>query len=316
MDIAYSINERYVDYCLVSICSLLDNNKGADVNIHILYDNLPDESICRITDFVEKRNGRLLFHKIEESSVSGLILKSWPKSAWYRIFLPSILDSCIKRVLYLDSDTVVSGSISDLFDMDMTGCSLAGCVDVMTLDNSVFKRLDYSKESGYICSGVLLMNLDYFRKNDLTSQILGYARDHAEILRYPDQDAINYVCRDSKILLPLKYETMNSYFRNDEFVRLYHHDFKGMITDPRIIHYAGCPPWFIETNIHPYTSLFWRYAREIRGIKLQHFSRGMTIPKNMVKFMLGIFGMKKYSGHCRINLKRFAKNHQIDYTDS
>jgi len=243
--------------------------------------------------------------------VKGLILNDWPRSAWYRIFLPFILGEEVHRVLYLDSDTVVSGSLKDLFQMNMVGRSLAGCVDLMTLDDEIFERLNYPKSSGYICSGVLLMNLDYFREHGITEKILAYARENASILRYPDQDAINYICRNTKILLPLKYETMNSYFRSEEFVRRYKDDFPGMINDPRIIHYAGCPPWFLETNVHPYIHLFWHYAKEVGGIKLEHFSRGMTIPKNIIKYLLGRLGVKKYSCHCKINIKRFARRNNI-----
>lgn len=311
MDIAYSINEKYVGYCLVSIASLLDNNKNTLIRVHILYDELSTQAIKRISDFAERGNATVEFHKIEERSVSGLILNHWPKSAWYRIFLPQILSRDVSRVLYLDSDTVVSGSISELFEMDMSGKSLAGSVDVMTLDDEVFRRLDYSKESGYICSGVLLMNLDYFRSHDLTHEILAYARNNSDVLKYPDQDAINYICRETKLLLPLKYETMNSYFRSEMFIERYKKDFAEMITDPRIIHYAGCPPWFIETNVHPFTDLFWHYARQVGGIRKQSFSRGMTIPKNIIKYLLGNLGLRKFSGHCKINAIKFARKHNI-----
>lgn len=311
MDIAYSINEKYVGYCLVSVCSLLDNNRGCRINIHILYDSLLPDSINRIRDFIAQRGGNVVFHEVAEESVSGLILNSWPQSAWYRIFLPQILGEDVERVLYLDSDTIVSGPIAELFEMDMNGKSLAGCVDVMTLNDEVFTRLGYHKSLGYICSGVLLINLDYFRIHNITQEILSYAKKNAEVLKYPDQDAINYICRDTKLLLPLKYETMNSYFRNDEFVNLYHDQFADMIADHRIIHYAGCPPWFIETSVHPFTNLFWHYAKQVCGIKMCHFSSGMTILKNIVKFILGKVGVDKYNGHCKLSVRKFAKKHHI-----
>lgn len=311
MDIAYSINEKYVNYCLVSICSLLKNNKASLVRIHILYDDLSADAISRITHFVTQRGGEIQFHKIDDSAVAGLILQHWPKSAWYRIFLPTILDKKVHRVLYLDSDTVVSGPISDLFEIDMSDKSLAGCLDIITLQDEVFSRLNYPRDKGYICSGVLLMNLDYFRANNLSKSILDFARSNSDILVHPDQDAINYVCRDSKMLLPLKYETMDSYFRNEQFVAANKKDFAGMIEDPRIIHYAGCPPWFIETNTHIYSNLFWSYASEVGGVKLLHFSKGITILKNIVKFGLGKMGVNRYSAHCKINLKRFVRHHGI-----
>ena len=311
MNIAYSINDKYVGYCLVSICSLLANNNGRDVTIHILYEELQEGSIKRISEFVNNKGGKIAFHRIKESSVEGLILANWPKSAWYRVFLPIILGQEIDRVLYLDSDTVISGPISELFDMDLNGHSLAGCLDIMTLEDEIFHRLEYPKESGYICSGVLMMNLDYFRKNDLTFKIMSYARENATKLKYPDQDAINYVCHDSKSLLPLKFETMNSYFRNDAFIAAHRNEFAGMIEDPRIIHYAGCPPWFIETNTHIYSNLFWKYARDVGGVKLLHFSKGITIPKNIVKFLLGKIGVARYSSHCKINLKKFIIENNI-----
>lgn len=311
MDIAYSINEKYVNYCLVSVCSLLSNNKPSSVRIHILYDDLSDSALSRINDFISKRGGEVRFHKIDDAVVADLILQNWPKSAWYRIFLPQILGSDIHRVLYLDSDIVVSGSISELFEIDMTDISLAGCLDVITLQDEVFSRLNYSKDKGYICSGVLLMNLDYFRNHGLTKAILDFARNNSNLLIHPDQDSINFVCQDSKLLLPLKYETMDSYFRSREFIEAHKADFPGMIEDPRIIHYAGCPPWFIETNTHIYSKLFWRYASEVDGVELLHFSKGITILKNIVKFLLGKIGVERYSSHCKIRVNGFVKKYGI-----
>jgi len=57
MDIAYSIDEKYVGYCLTSIASLLDNNQNDDVIIHILFDDLSDSAVSRISDFMAKRGG-------------------------------------------------------------------------------------------------------------------------------------------------------------------------------------------------------------------------------------------------------------------
>lgn len=169
------------------------------------------------------------------------VSSNWPAAIWDRILIPEILPKSVDRVLYLDCDVVVNDSLDDLFTMSLDSKSVAGCLDTQDYDMEVFHRLGYERRLRYICTGVLLMNLKYWRTNNLKSQILEYAVGRN--LKFPDQDAINHVCCNSKIVLSPMYGVLVTYFRNKKFMKEHYKLLPLLLASPQIIHYAGYQPW-------------------------------------------------------------------------
>lgn len=56
LNIAYAINEAYVDYCIVSIASILKNNSGKQISFHILTDSLSAKAKSKIQDLITHHN--------------------------------------------------------------------------------------------------------------------------------------------------------------------------------------------------------------------------------------------------------------------
>lgn len=265
--VSYAINEGYVDYCRVSMLSLMENNPDMEVCFHILTDNLSEKAVCRLHDLATSHKCSVRIYEIPDQKVNHLDLNGWSKIAWYRLFLPELVDSNVSRLLYLDTDIIIAGSLDELFDTDLEDNSLAGCRDIMSYYPALYNRIGYDMKYGYICSGVLLMNLDYFRNHDLGNEILKFSTEHSERINFPDQDAINCVCHKTMKLLPLKYGILAPFFTDQEFMLNHKDEVTEMINDPRIIHYAGCAPWIKENYKHYYHDLFWQYANKIGGIQ-------------------------------------------------
>ena len=93
------------------------------------------------------------------------------------------------RVLWLDCDTIVDGDISELFEMDMQGNYFAGCREHIKGD--------------YINAGVLLMDLDAIRRDDIDN-VLVCVLNHQK-LELPDQDAINDVAKGHILFIDSKF---------------------------------------------------------------------------------------------------------------
>lgn len=307
IDVSYAINERYVDYCLVSMLSLMESNTGSEVNFHILTDSLSSASKLKLQDWVSKYNCRILFYEIPDAWIDGLALNCWSKCAWYRLFLPQLLPTDISKILYLDTDTIITGSITELFELDLSSYSIAGCEDIMSFYEGTFERLGYSHQEGYICSGVLLLNLDYFRKNDLSNKIFDFARTHPERINFPDQDAINCVCHSTTLHLPLKYDILAPFLSDKSFFHKHQDVVVEMLKDPRIIHYAGCNPWKKEVQRHYYHDAFWKYADQIGNIRPVSIYSPKVKVIITVKQLLAHFGVKKYK-------KYLNKNHIADFS--
>ena len=75
-----------------------------------------------------------------------------------RLFMGEMLPDCVKRVLYLDCDTVVLASLKKLWQTDLKG-RLFGAVMEPTIYPAVKASIGLGKEDPYFNSGVLLIDL-------------------------------------------------------------------------------------------------------------------------------------------------------------
>ena len=251
--IAFGINDAYAPYVSVTIKSIIENNRKNDIHIHVLTDKISKSNQRRLADIVAGcKSAKLEIHTVDDSLLNGLKTRVWTIYIWYRVLLPKILPIEVKKVLYLDADTLVTTDLRELFSLDMIDKSIAASIDVQSFDDGTFERCRYDKSKKYVCSGVLLMNLEYWRENGLADKLIDWANRHRERIAFPDQDAINHVCRDSKIVLPLRFGILNVFFQNDFFCRdEYAAQLRDCIERPAIIHYAGCYPWIRFFDSHP-----------------------------------------------------------------
>lgn len=135
-----------------------------------------------------------------------------------RLFLSKIIEE--KRALWLDVDTLVLGSLDELFEMDMTNKAVASVMEPRNLNIGEEIR-------PYINSGVTLFNLEYIREHKLDDQMLKMINTLQR--DYADQDVINHVCRGRIKYLDPKFNTSPST--------------GGIITVPIIMHFTLKKIW-------------------------------------------------------------------------
>lgn len=246
--IAFGINNNHSKYIRVVINSIAVNNKNIDFYLHIINDGLSNSNKKKLNNEIYNHpNLRIKYYNIDAKIFEGLVTREWHVSTWYRILLPQLLDKDIKKILYLDSDTLVNGNLEELFKIDLKDYSLAAVPNVLYLKESYLKRLSMNKSENYICAGVMLINLEYWRQNDITEKIFSFANNYSRLLVCPDQDAINVV-NDGKIkLLPFEYG--------------YLLDFPGK-QQSIIFHYGYLKPWKFTKNC-PYFNIWKKYNNNL-----------------------------------------------------
>ena len=263
MHVAFCVNDGYAQYIMVTIKGLLENNSNPIV-IHVLSDYISERNVTRLKDLVSPYTfAELKFIIVDDSKLRGL-KDTWTIYTWYRVLLPEILDKDVHRVLYLDADVLVTGNIGELFRLDMTGKAIAGTIDFQSKDISTYKRCGYEPEKEYVCAGIMLMNLDYWREHDIANQVVRWGRDNNDRIQFPDQDSINYICRNAKILLPLKYDIVDGFFHDDYYYQHYPRELRECVDAPVIIHYAGQAPWVVELSNHLLQDEWEKYNRELK----------------------------------------------------
>lgn len=279
--IAFCANNDYIPYVSVAIKSILENHSKTNINIHILTNYISEEKLNIVKElFYSYQEQQLKIHIVDDTSLKGL-KDTWSIYTWYRVLLPQILPANIHRILYLDADVIVKDNLQDLFILNMENKAIAGTIDIETFNNITFERCGFEMEKKYICAGVMLMNLDYWREYNLTNKIIDWGRKNNDRIKFPDQDTINYLCRDNKIILPLRYGIQSAFFINDQFYQEpLSKELSDCINRPAIIHYAGCAPWIKELSTHLQTHEWIKYNQMLPNpVKRKYMTKGWNLIK-------------------------------------
>ncbi|MDD5054173.1 MAG: glycosyltransferase family 8 protein [Candidatus Nanoarchaeia archaeon] len=234
--VCYCVDKDYEKYAVVSIISLLLNSK-INPEIHIIHSDLADKKKLKIAEKLFKK--KFKYYLAEDSEFYGLpILGGY--SVYYRLLAPRIFPKKIKKILYLDCDTIIEGDLSGLFSVDLHGKALAAAEDInmIKLDLKNFKkRLGIPKNGSYFNSGVMLLNLDFFRKKNLSKKIIDFMKKNVEKIVMHDQDGLNAVLHNDWIILPEEYNFICSPFWDFS---------KAKNSAPKIVHFAGIKPELLK----------------------------------------------------------------------
>lgn len=270
INVAFCFDENLVKQVRVSVASLLDAGKDPDVHYRICCVCTKEAAGVRgeLEKIVTARDGQsqLRLVDIENPYRKAYEVRGISAGAYLRLELPELLPD-MDRILYLDIDTLVRGSLKELWQIDMGKYLLAGVKAAVNItdkwdwnsDRPYWHMLEDMKGS-YVNSGVLLMNLDAMRREDLRQRWEELSKLR---MYYQDQDMLNISCKGRIYHLPARYNRF-AYFSDEEYGQfveegLYtQEECREAVTAPVIIHYAADKPWKrYDGNL---CSLWWDYV--------------------------------------------------------
>lgn len=269
INILCATDDNYVPYCGIMLTSVFENNRDVEVNAYVLIDTPLKKNNRRKMEKLTKQYGqKICFVMVDNSKLKQYPTKDmpyWSIAMYYRILAAELLSIDIKTILYLDCDIIVNGSLEKVFEIDLTNKAIAAAEDIFTYSDVRQKSLDYPVEAGYFNSGVLLINLDYWREHEISKQCFQYLVDNYAKLSANDQDVLNAVLWDKRVLLPLKYNYQVQ-FLSKYFYELQNEEMKKEVLDvyssPIIIHFANAiKPWSIMYYKKPFLSDWLYYKR-------------------------------------------------------
>ena len=169
-------------------------------------------------------------------------------SSLLKFSIPDFLPD-VKKVLYLDGDILVKQDLTELFEMPLKKTYAAGVRDMA---GEVIARFhDKLSLDRYLNSGMMLLNLDLMRRDDLTNRLYRTKKEHPEY-QCMDQDVFNDVFRGNITWLPPKYNLMFANLAGihlpiEDVNRFYgtgYDSYEEMIDDACIIHLTNeRKPW-------------------------------------------------------------------------
>lgn len=193
MVVCYFFDRKYARHTLTSIYSLLVN-KNKVLRIYCVYlEGVRTVDLSKINKLCSAFKAHVVFIKQEKSPLMNFDVHSHFSHANFgRLLLPEILKN-ESKVLYLDSDTIINGNITDLYLTEIDEYLFAGVVDEVGAKSTKIPGVDYKK---YINSGVLLMNLEFLRIDNYYDKILQVYSKYRECITWVDQCLINIYARD------------------------------------------------------------------------------------------------------------------------
>ncbi len=293
MDIIHCIDDKYVPFCAVAIESLCQNNSG-NINYHIISASLDENNKDILREvIVDKYNHAVNFYDVDNSLLKDCIIRDGDHvslATYLRILIPKILPNNISKALYLDCDLIINGNISSLFTIDLNDYASGAVFDGGTDDIRTYNRLKYSSGNGYFNAGVLLMNLEYWRINNVMESLFSFIKEHPERLMFWDQDAINSVLAGKIKRLPFKYNMTDPFYQiNPPLRQEYLDEIEQARLNPVILHFATAnKPWY-EDNQHPLKYKFYQYLSMTRW-KNQYPIRA-SFKKRCLKFIEKYFNL-------------------------
>jgi len=116
------------------------------------------------------------------------------KAAFARLLAPSILAD-VDRVLYLDSDVLVTGDIVELWRCDLGGLARGAVRDPLFVflgqDVRNCRQFGISPLHHYFGTGVMLMDLRQWRNEDVEPRLLELGAPSRLVRRFNDQSILN-----------------------------------------------------------------------------------------------------------------------------
>ena len=263
INVCLACDDNYSKYAGVVITSILANaNPSDNLSFYILDGGITEERKSEILSLKYIKDCEINFVDIDESLFEEYKKVKSHKyvtlATYYRLKLPSLLPN-VKRVIYLDCDMVVTTSLKELFNVELNEKPLAGVSDI--------KKKRVKANPTYVNAGMLVMDLDNMREQNLEDRFLEWTKEHIETIKTGDQEIINAVCFNNILVIEDEWNVQSSNFTNRS----------SYTRNPKIIHFtAKLKPWhYASFSFH--RNLYFKYLQmtpwKLSDEELKHWTK-------------------------------------------
>lgn len=275
--VAMAANDFFVPYLAAALASVITHASSENnYDILILTHDIQPENKKLLAQMIEGKENFCIRYADPAPLLSGYQLYTrghFSIETYYRLVLPEMLIH-YSKILYLDSDLVAEADVAELFREQVDGYFLAAARDADTA--GLYNGFEPDKKEytdhvlklknpyEYFQAGVILFNLDEFRNQYTTEQILELARQ--EEWQLLDQDILNKLCEGNIKYVDMSWNVMVDFdhVRVSKIIRLapqwLYHMYMEARRKPKIIHYAGPQKPWMEPDMDM-GSVFWKYAK-------------------------------------------------------
>ncbi|MGP1952752.1 MAG: glycosyltransferase [Arsenophonus sp. ET-KM2-MAG3] len=300
--VAYGTDINFSLGTAISICSILDFNKNYIFHFYIFTDVISKCELKRYDELTRLYNTKITILLIDTFQLEKFPTnKLWSHAIYFRFIIANYFYNKINKILYLDSDIICSGDISELFTIKLNHYIIAAVTD---RDKFLWKKrakLLVTPEiaNGYFNSGVMLINTNKWHKNKITEKTINILLDHKINTKFIffDQDALNLSLINQVLFLDKKFNTqfnINYELKNKTLF--------PATNNVKFIHYIGpTKPWN-NWSQYPSTYLFikikekspWKNTLLIAASKSNQYRYSAKHMFNKKKYILWVLNYFYY----------------------
>ena len=252
--IFYACDEAFIKYTIVSLDSMIKNASSDYIyDIHILSTTASCEMVQK-TLSLQNDNFKISFDDVsghlEKINKELPVRDYYSKTTYYRMFISEMFPA-LDKAIYIDSDTVVQGDISELYNQELYD-NLVGAaheqamVQIDEYGTYVEQNLGIDRNN-YFNAGVMLINCKKFRDERVLEQFLKLLSVYNFAVTQ-DEDYLNVICKDRVLWIDGRW---NTEMIGD--IPYGEHEYK-------IIHYImTSKPWHYKDC--RCGNIFWKYAK-------------------------------------------------------
>ena len=249
-------DQAYTEQLTVTMKSIMYHNKSVD--FYIINQGIMPDWFRKMRRIVRNLGGELYNIPFD----IGLISAEWRTQnhispiAYAKYFIPRLIDR--ERVLYLDTDVIVNGSLTSFFLTDLKGFPVAAVRDV----------------DGSFNTGVMLIDNLQWENLSVSDQCLelseGKKSEHWELEHFNgDQTILNSVFQDNWLELDKRFNVQVGY----DLVAFYNHwtEHFNLEDEPLVIHYTtNRKPWNSSVS-YRFREKWWEfYNLELSQVLAHH----------------------------------------------
>lgn len=255
MNILVTIDEGYAKPFRVLAKSAVVNNPDYEIVFVLAHSSVRPSVVRELQAYCERIGTTLL-----PVAIDGEVLREapstrrYPHEVYYRLLAPHVLPESIERVIYLDCDMLVIGSLAPLWEIDLHGMAYAAASH--SGENGLVNRMNQLRlktTHEYFNTGVLLMDLDRARKLMTAERLIECTEALGRRIILPDQDVFNVLC--GECCVPIDEELWNyDAYNYARYLTASHgeHDVDWVMENASVLHFCWPhKPWKV-----PYAGRF------------------------------------------------------------
>ncbi|WP_150539728.1 glycosyltransferase family 8 protein [Actinobacillus vicugnae] len=260
-NIALAADQSYSEHLVTTIKSICYHNKN--IKFFILNRDFPAEWFHILNHKLAKLGCSVTDVKITNETIKNF--KSYPHissdTTYFRYFISDLIPE--EKVLYLDSDLIVTGNLQQFYQTNIENYFLAAVKD--DIAHKTYGNYSFN-------AGVLLINNRLWKENNITALALSLSEQYVNQLPDADQTVLNFIFKDKWLKVNRGY----NYLVGVDFLYpqlgLTHllESFPEQIT-PLVLHFnTEAKPWLLHSKTRFRDRYWFYYALEWQDIYQAH----------------------------------------------